>query len=99
MAELLVNNASETQPPLRIAIKTPPEQAVEQRHEERHHRDAQHDSWKVALVRSLSDVGSHALRDNSVILPLDVFGHDRRVPRASRCSNSARQIEGSDGGN
>src|ERR1700735_3432988 len=83
---------SEAQPPLRVGVEPSPEQAVEERHEQRHHRDAQHNSRKVALVRGLGDVRSDALRDNGVIFPLDVFGDDRRVPGAPRRGDCARQI-------
>ena len=61
---------SETQPPLRIGIELSPEQAIEQRDEDRHHRHAEHDFWEVTLVGRLGDIGADALSFDRVVLPL-----------------------------
>src|SRR5580698_4775039 len=74
------NDGSQTQPPLRVGIEPSPEQAVEQSHKDRHHRDAEHNSREVTLVRGLGDVRSDGVGGDGVIFPPDVFSHDRSVP-------------------
>src|SRR5580658_3104572 len=84
--------ASESQAALGEGVEPAPEQAVHQRDEDRHHRHAEHDFRKVALVSRLCDIGADALGGDCVVLPLDIFGDDRGVPRATRGGDRAGQI-------
>ena len=87
------------QPPLRVGVKPAPEQAIENRDEDRHYGDAQHDFREVALVGRLGDIGADAVGDDGMVLPLYVFGDDRGVPRAARGGDRARYVIGHDARN
>src|SRR6516162_4080410 len=61
-------------------VERPPQQPIEQCHQDAHDGDAEHDAWKVAGLGCLCDIGTEPLRRQMGVAPACDFGNDRGIP-------------------
>src|SRR5262249_9158878 len=73
-------------------IERPPQQPVDQHHEQRHHADAQHDARIVAGLRRFGDIGAEPGGLELDIAPIGHFRNDAGVPRAARRGERACHV-------
>src|SRR5665213_1546581 len=90
--------SAEPQTTLAEGIERPPEQAVEERHQNTHHGDAEHDPREVTGRRCDSYIGAEARGRQMGVAPACDFRHDRGVPRSARRRDGAGDVIGKNAG-
>src|ERR1700742_3037186 len=77
-----------------VPIERPPEQTIDDDHVQAHHRDPEHDAWKITGRGRLRDVGTQPAGLQVRIAPARHLGDDARVPGAARRGDGAGDVIG-----
>ena len=80
--------------PLRIGVHRPPQQAIEQNDEGRHHDDPQHHPGHIPLRRRIRDIGTQPVRFELRVAPGGHFRDNRGIPAAARCGDRPGDVIG-----
>src|SRR5882672_6947389 len=84
--------SAEAKATLSEGIERPPEQPVEERHQNAHDGDAENDPGEVTGFRRRCYIGTETGGRQMVIAPTRDFGDDRGIPRSARGGDGACDV-------
>src|ERR1051325_970515 len=70
----IVASSAEPEFALGVPIERPPEQAVDDRDQETHHRDAKHDAMKISRRGGFGNISAQTVSAQRVVSPAGDFG-------------------------